>query len=230
MKGLISYGKAEQSSLVGSYWALDSEASTSAEATNNIGFATRHRMIVKQPDPKGTFSFVIPASHMLGFFEDYDKLIYGVKQTLTLMRTANTDAIFKAAAVADNGKIELTQVSWQMPHVVPSDEQKIKLYDMIDRGISVDLGFRHWHLDSCELPQTNSFTWRLITTSAIEKPRWIVIGFQTGRQNNLQKKSGRFRSLRFSRLSRHSEFGKVSLPGYQYGFYQKRFRDSIQDV
>jgi len=143
-------------------------------------------MIIKQTDPKGSFSFVIPASHWQGFFEDYNKIVYGAKQTLTLMRGGNLDALHKATAVAD-GVVKLTHVSWLLPHVVPSDEQKLRLYKQIDRGTEVQMGFRHWHYDTTELPTTTSHTWRLITTSAIEKPRWIVLAFSTDRANQLTK-------------------------------------------
>jgi hypothetical protein len=37
------------------------------------------------------------------------------------------------------------------------------------------------------VPQTQNFTWRLSVIGGIEKPRWIVIGFQTGRINNQEQ-------------------------------------------
>ena len=191
MKGLLSYGNAEQLGMVDSCWTLDSLQSAAADTTANIGFAIRHHMVVKQSTPKGSFSFIVPAKHLLGFFEDYTKVVYGVKQTLTLMRTTNADAVFRAQAV-DDPKLELSHISWRVPHVLPADKPKAKILDLVDRGISVDLGFRHWHYDSCDLPATTSFTWRLVTTSAIEKPRWIVIAFQTNRQNDVKKNTAQF--------------------------------------
>jgi hypothetical protein len=107
MKGLISYGSSEQDGLLSACWKLDE---SSLAAATNKGFEVRHKMIIKQNDPKGSFSFIVPASHLLGFFEDYDKIIYGAKQTLTLMRADNSDAILKSAA-ADAGTVELTHLS-----------------------------------------------------------------------------------------------------------------------
>ena len=83
MKSLITYGSSDQASLLGSCWQLDSYASTAATTATNDGFKARQALIVKHSDPNGNFSFAIPASHFLGFFENYTKLIYGVKQTLT---------------------------------------------------------------------------------------------------------------------------------------------------
>ena len=52
--------------------------------TYNQGFAAR-RGLLMSANPRGSFSFVIPFEHIFGFAE-YDKVLYGVKHTLTLTR------------------------------------------------------------------------------------------------------------------------------------------------
>ena len=64
--------------------------------------------------------------------KDYDKVLYGTKQTLTLTRNNDEDAIFKANGV-DAGKITLNKVSWFMPHVMPADKKKMELYKIIEK-------------------------------------------------------------------------------------------------
>ena len=55
--------------------------------------------------------------HNFGFCEDYDKIVYGLKHNLTLVRKTDDDAIFRlAAAVA--GKFSLDKISWFTPHVI----------------------------------------------------------------------------------------------------------------
>ena len=98
-----------------------SDTSTAAEE-NNVGFAARHNYIIKKPNPKGSFSFAIPLEHIFGFCEDYDKVMYGMRHTLTLVKTSDNDAIFKAAALGDAGKVKLSEISWMMPRVQPKDE------------------------------------------------------------------------------------------------------------
>jgi len=39
--------------------------------------------------------------HIFGFCEDYDKIVYGLKHTLTLVRKSDDDAIFRAAAAVE---------------------------------------------------------------------------------------------------------------------------------
>ena len=74
------------------------DTSTVAEE-NNVGFAAQHNYVIKKTNPKGSFSFAIPLEHIFGFCEDYDKVMYGLRHTLTLVRTSDNGAIFKTAAL-----------------------------------------------------------------------------------------------------------------------------------
>ena len=56
--------------------------------------------------------------HIFGFCEDYDKIVYGLKNNLTLVRKTDDDAIFRGAAAGD-GKVRLDKISWFMPHLIP---------------------------------------------------------------------------------------------------------------
>ena len=86
-------------------WYLDT---STVAAENNVGFAAWHTFIVKKQDPQDSFSFAIPTNHIFGFWEDYDKVMYGLKHTL--VRISENDAMFKAAA-ADAGKVKLSKIS-----------------------------------------------------------------------------------------------------------------------
>ena len=101
------------------------DAGTTAHIKNNVGFGVRQQYIIQKPDPKGTLSFRVPLKHIFGFCDDYEKVIYGFKHQLTLVRKGDTDAIFKTGAVAagpennppaiaepDDGKVVLTKLSW----------------------------------------------------------------------------------------------------------------------
>ena len=93
-------------------------AATTAVKADNNGFAARHAYLIQSPTVKGTLSFRIPMKHIFGFCEDYDKIVYGLKHNLTLIRKTDDDAIFRGAAAGD-GKVSLDKISWFMPHVIP---------------------------------------------------------------------------------------------------------------
>ena len=99
-------------------WYKDT-ATTAAKADNN-GFAPRHAYLIQSPAVKCTFSFEIPMKHIFGFCEDNDKIVYGLKHNLTLVRKTDDDVIFREAA-AGARKVSVDDISWFMHHVIPAD-------------------------------------------------------------------------------------------------------------
>ena len=113
-------------------WYKDTTTGTVLDGVGaNVGYKIRHEYIIKISDPKGTFIFRVPLKHIFGFCEDYDKVVYGLKHTLTLTRNSNDDAIFRA--VAAEGQITLSKISWFMPRLTPADKDKMDLYKIIQR-------------------------------------------------------------------------------------------------
>jgi len=108
-------------------WYKDNGTDASIAGNNqNNSFVARQEYIIRKPDPKSTFSFRVPLKHIFGFCDDYEKVVYGFKHQLNLVRKGNNDAIFRAAA-ADAGKVVLSKLSWYMPHVLPNDQEKLAL-------------------------------------------------------------------------------------------------------
>ena len=105
-------------------WYKDTET-TAAEVNNNV-FAARHAYLIQSPTVKGTFSFRFPMKHIFGFCEDYDKIVYRLKHSITLVRNTDDDAIFREAA-AGSGKVSLDKISWFMPNVIPANAEKFSI-------------------------------------------------------------------------------------------------------
>ena len=74
------------------------EAATTAAKADNNGFAARHAYLIQSPTVKDTISFRIPMKHIFGFSENYFKIVYGLKHSLTLVRKTDDDAIVRPAA------------------------------------------------------------------------------------------------------------------------------------
>ena len=92
MLGLLKYpDDFSKSQGVHQLWYKDTTPNT--DLVNNTGFKIRQQYILQDPNPKGTFSFRVPLKHIFGFCEDY-KILYEMKQTLTLTRNNDNDAIF----------------------------------------------------------------------------------------------------------------------------------------
>ena len=139
-------------------WQKDT--ATTASIEQNAGFKTRHVYFIQEPTVKGTFSFRIPLKHIFGFCEDYDRIVYGLKHTLTLVRKSDDDAIFRAADIAA-GKVTLEKISWFIPHILPDDAEKLTLYKSIESKVSLPVAYRTRQCDTITVPQATVFSWRL---------------------------------------------------------------------
>ena len=161
----------------------------------NHGYFNRHKYIIGDPIPKGTFSFKIPLKHFLGFCEDYKKILYGMQQRLTLTRTNDNNAIFKNNVAAD-GKINIERIRWFMPHVIPSDAYRLQLDKVIEKKEKIPVGYRMLKCDSSQVPENQkTFTWRLGVKSSPDIPRFIIVGFQSDKNNNQTQNPAIFDNL-----------------------------------
>ena len=139
MLGMLKYtDDFSKSQGLNQLWAKDTHKD--ASKVDNEGFKLRHRYIIMSPADKGSFSFKIPLKHFLGFCEDYTKILYGMQQKLTLTRTNNDNAIFRAAG-EDAGKIDVKRIRWFMPHVIPSDAQRLVLDKLIVGKAKIPVGY-----------------------------------------------------------------------------------------
>ena len=71
-----------------------------------------------------------------------------------------------------------------MPHVIPSDMEKMQLYKTIESKASLAVAYRARQCDTITVPQSTTFSWRLSVKTSPEKPRFIIVGFQTNRSGN----------------------------------------------
>ena len=198
MLGLLKYpDDFNKSQGLNQLWLPDTNIDNNNEANkvDNKGFKKRNEYIIRTSDPKGTFSFKIPLKHFLGFCEDYKKILYGMQQRLTLTRTNNDNAIFRTAAT-DAGTVRLDKIRWFMPHVIPSDAYRLQLDKVIEKKEKLPVGYRMLQCDTSQVPTNQkSFTWRLGVKSSPDIPRFIIVGFQSGRNNNQEQNPAIFDHL-----------------------------------
>ena len=98
MLGLLKYpDDFAKSKGLNQLWYKDTLTTAEEDKT---GRDIRRNCIIKNSNPKGSFSFKFPLKHIFGFSEDYDKVVYGFKHELTLTRNDDNNAIFRAASDA----------------------------------------------------------------------------------------------------------------------------------
>lgn len=131
----------------------------------------------------GYFDVCIPLSSIFGFAEDYHKIVVNAKHELILSRSKSDDnAVIQT--VAEAFKILIHKVEWLIPYVTISDQRKIRLLNLIAKDPPIPMSFRTWELYEYPLlPTTTKHVWTVKTSSQLEKPRYVLLGFQTSRKN-----------------------------------------------
>ena len=198
---------------------------TSAVANeNNADFVVRRDHIIKNSNPKGSFSFIIPLNHIFGFCEDYDKVVYGFKHTLTLTRNDDNDV------GVDAGKIMLSKIAWFMPHVTPADKDKMELYKIIERKEKLPLGYRMIQCDTASVPQATSFSWRLSVKLSPEIPRYIIVGFQTNKSGSQEQNPSKFDNVNVSNIYIMLNSIRYPTTDYNISFLAQQFSRAYRNA
>lgn len=134
------------------------------------------------------FNVCIPLSHIMGFAEDFTKIIINSKLELVLLRAKNSTNVTNGAT----SKITLSDVEWMIPMVTVSDYQKLKLLQTLESDKPLTIDFRSWQLyEHPTLPQATKISWNVTTTPQLQKPRFLIIGFQDDR-NKHDKNGAKF--------------------------------------
>ena len=187
----------------------------------NDGFKLRRNYIINMPASRGHFCFKIPLKHFLGFCEDYKKILYGMQQRLTLTRTGDDNAIFRANGV-DPGKVDIQRIRWFMPHVIPSDAYRLQLDKIIEKKEKIPVGYRMLQCDNTSITGTE-FTWRLGVKSSPDIPRFIIVGFQVERNNNQEQNPARFDNCNIGNIYVTLNAKRYPDTDYDINFNENRF-------
>ena len=114
---------------------------------------------------------------MFGFAE-YDKVLFNLQHTLKLTRGADDLAIHRMNNV-DAGKIILTDIRWVIPKVSPSPVMRQTLLESVKTKKEIPISFSGINDQHTTVIQNvNEFEWMINKSAGIEKPRWIIVGFQ----------------------------------------------------
>ncbi|XP_051168533.1 uncharacterized protein LOC127286217 [Leptopilina boulardi] len=138
----------------------------------------------------GYFDVTITLSMIFGFAEDYKKILMNAKHELILTRARNdTNAIIQTGQGADEEfKIFINKLEWMIPYILPADNNKIKLLKFIEKDPLISISFRSWEMYEYPLvPTSSKVLWQIKTSTQLEKPRYVIVGFQTARKDKRKK-------------------------------------------
>ncbi|XP_018402809.1 PREDICTED: uncharacterized protein LOC108779802 [Cyphomyrmex costatus] len=135
-----------------------------------------------QTEADGYFNFCVPLNVLLGFCEDYRRVVINARHELILIRARN-DVNCLLGNWTVEPKLELFKIQWRMPHVVLSEINKLSMLRALESGRYLSMPFRSWDLYEYPLlPNTTKHSWAMKTATQLEKPRYVIFALQTDRK------------------------------------------------
>lgn len=171
---------------------------TSSKMFYNAGWSPENHITPSS----GCFNFCIPLKMFLGFAEDYKKIIINAKHELILNRSRTDDnALFSATDVVE---FKIFKLQWRMPHVTVDDNEKLSLLKVLGKNQPIQMSFRSWDMyEYPTLPTTTEHNWTVKTSNQLEKPRYVILAFQTNRKNQKDKDFSKFDHCELSDVKLH---------------------------
>ena len=137
--------------------------------------ATRRHELTNNKTEKGTFFVRIKLKDLFGF-ADQEKITYGLGYSLTLKRNNNNDPIIRDNVV-DAAKINIKDISWYIPHYIPSMENQLLVMDQILDKDPTELYYMERIVFRKDVNTNNNWTFEL-GNSGESTPTFVIVGFQ----------------------------------------------------
>ncbi|XP_037889798.1 uncharacterized protein LOC119637675 [Glossina fuscipes] len=125
------------------------------------------------------FNFCIPLKMLLGFAEDFNKIIVNSKHELILLRSKDDKQAIKTTLANEQIKLNILSITWKMPHVQLADVCKLERFRKIYSRQPLNICFRTW--DMYYYPtfrHSVTVLWNVKLASENERPRFLLIAFR----------------------------------------------------
>ena len=116
---------------------------------------------------------------------DSEKIIYGLGFKLIIKRNDNDRLLFRdnagADAVGNDGHIEFRDISWCVPSIDPSNDNR----NIVQKGKNNNVDFSYYERKSFykNVPNATNFLFDLGMESGMERPQYIIVGFENNNVN-----------------------------------------------
>ena len=117
----------------------------------------------------------------------HPKIIYGLGFKLILKRNNNDRALYRfnanPGAVANDGNIEIRDKSWCVPSIDPSNDNRIIVQKGLSKKNNVDFSYYERKTFYENVPNATNFLFDLGMESGMERPQYIIVGFENNNVN-----------------------------------------------
>lgn len=194
MKGYLSFSPSDVLKLENAGWSVESDVSDPTKP--GIIKATASAL-----DKKGNFGLSVPLNTLLGVAEDFKKILMNVRQELVLIRN-NDDTDVIVNSVEEKVKLVIDKVLWRVPHVAVGLREQVALTKLSGRNVEMHIPFRSWEIHEYpSIPKSTKQSWSVKTAPQLETPRFIIIGFQTGKKGKMKANMAKFDNIGLTNMT-----------------------------
>ena len=131
---------------------------------------------------RGHMYMMIKMSDLFGFVNDLEMIIYGLGFKLILKRNNKDRALYRVnanpGAVSNDDNIEIRDISWCVPSVDPSNDNRFIVRKGLNKKNNVDFSYYERKTFYKNVPNATNFLFDLGMESGIERPQYIIVGFE----------------------------------------------------
>ena len=136
---------------------------------------------------RGHMYMMIMMSDLFGFVNDLERIIYGLGLKLILKRNNNDRALYRVnanpGAVANDGNIKIRDISWCVPIINPSKDNRIIVQKGLNKKNNVDFSYYERKKFYKNVPNATNFLFDLDMESGMERPQYIIVGYENNNVN-----------------------------------------------
>ena len=115
------------------------------------------------------------------------EITYGLGFKLILKGNNNARSLFRVDAdpdrVANDGIIEIRDISWCVPSIDPSNDNRIIVQQGLNKKNNIDFNYYERKTFYKKVPTATNFLFDLGMQSCMERPQYIIIGFENNNFN-----------------------------------------------
>lgn len=142
---------------------------------------------------EGKFAYCVPLRTLLGFAEDYRKVMLPMRQELVLMRASTDNNAVYIPTAGATFALKLEKIQWRVPYVTAASLNHLKLMERMEVDRPTLIPFRTWQLHEYPvLLESTEQKWTVKTAPQSEKPRFVALAFQTARKNKQDADNAKF--------------------------------------
>ena len=136
---------------------------------------------------RGHMYMMTKMSDLFGSVNDLEKIRYGLGFKLILKRNNKDRALFRVnanpGAVANDGKIEIRDISWCVPSIDPGNDNRIFVQKGLSKKNNVDFSYYERKTFYKNVPNATNFLFDLGMESGMKRPQYIIVGFENDNVN-----------------------------------------------